>query len=336
MLTKSDIETSVYGPVNVELQRVIASLIAVADREDAENIESDAVLQERLEHILSAPGKRVRPAITLLTSKLWGGTPTEEQVTMAAAVELLHIATLVHDDMVDRADLRRGRATPSNLWGGRIAVLLGDYLFAAAAMFVCDTNNVRVIKRFAETIMELAKGELTELIGEGDSLSSQDAYFKRIYNKTGSLFTTAAESGAILANASAADEARMHDYGYSLGMAYQVMDDVLDFTSTSEELGKPACNDLRQGILTLPSIMLLERSPDDNPVTRLLNGSPEDKEIHLEQAVNQMRDTGIFDECIVVADDYVRRALESLHDFDDSEAKSSLHTLATFASNRPH
>ncbi|NQW16478.1 MAG: polyprenyl synthetase family protein [Chloroflexi bacterium] len=334
MLTKGDIETSVYGSVEVELERVIASLMAVADREDAENIDSDAVLQERLEHILAAPGKRVRPAITLLTSKLWGANPTEDQVTMAAAVELLHIATLVHDDMVDRADLRRGRATPSNLWGGRVAVLLGDYLFAASAMFVCDTGNVRVIKRFAETIMELAKGELTELIGVGDLPFSRDAYYKRIYNKTASLFTTAAESGAILCGASPADEARMHQYGYSLGMAYQVMDDVLDFTSTSEELGKPACNDLRQGILTLPSIILLERSPENNPVTRLLNGSTDDREIHLEQAVNQMRATGIFDECIAVADDFVRKATESLQGFEDSEARTSLHTLATFASNR--
>jgi octaprenyl-diphosphate synthase len=159
---------------------------------------------------------------------------------------------------------------------------------------------------------------------------------RRIYNKTASLFTTAAESGAVLSGAAERDVERMHRFGYSLGMAYQVMDDVLDFTSDSEELGKPACNDLRQGILTLPSIMLLERMPEGNPVSDLLKSGPDDREIHLARAVEMIRETGILDECVVVADNYAASAAAELDDFDSSEARTSLAALANFASNRLH
>ncbi len=336
MLTKGQIETSVYSPVEVELERVALTLLSIAEDGDASRLQDEDAIQEMLQHILAAPGKRVRPAITLLASKLWGNAPTEHVITMAAAVELLHVATLVHDDMVDSADLRRGRATASNLWGGRVAVLLGDYLFAASATFVCDTGNVRVVRRFAETIMELSRGELTELLLSSDENHPRDAYLQRIYNKTASLFTTAAESGAILSGASEPEVKRLHGFGYNLGMAYQVMDDVLDFTSDSEELGKPACNDLRQGILTLPSIMLLERMPNDNPVSDLLKAAPDDREIHLTRAVNMIRETGIIDECIAVADNYAVESAAKLDDFDSSEARTSLASLANFASNRLH
>lgn len=336
MLTKSQIETSVYSPVEKELERVAIALLSIAEDSDARELRDEDAIQDMLEHILAAPGKRVRPAITLLTSKLWGGDPTDNVIIMAAAVELLHVATLVHDDMVDSADLRRGRATASNLWGGRIAVLLGDYLFAASATFVCDTGNVRVVRRFAETIMELSRGELTELLLASSESHPRESYLRRIYNKTASLFTTAAETGAMLSGANDSDVEHMHRFGYNLGMAYQVMDDVLDFTSDSEELGKPACNDLRQGILTLPSIMLLERMPDDNPVSELLSRAQDDREVPLAKAVKLIRETGILDECIVVADAYVADAAAELDGFAPSEARASLTALANFASNRLH
>ena len=157
MVARTRIEPAVYAPVEDGLQKVAASLKAVAAA-DSRDIGSNEAVRERLAHVLAVSGKRVRPAMTLLAAGLWGRPTDANAVTMATAVELLHVATLVHDDTVDRADRRRGQATASNLWGNRIAVLLGDYLFAASARFVCDTNNVRVIRRFAETIMELSKG----------------------------------------------------------------------------------------------------------------------------------------------------------------------------------
>ena len=334
MLTRESIESTVYTPVVEELDQVLMTLMAVADEEDSSGIQNDEAVQERLEHVLASPGKRIRPAITLLTTRLSGDAPNETAIMMAAAVELLHVATLVHDDMVDSADLRRGRATASNLWGGRVAVLLGDYLFAASARFVCDTNNIRVVRQFAETIMQLSNGELSELMSCFSPDQTRELYLTRINHKTASLFTTASETGAVLAGYAEDDVQRMSRYGYKLGMAYQIMDDVLDFTSSSETLGKPACNDLRQGILTLPSIRLMERSPGDNAILDFVNGAPDDRELLLARAADEIRAAGFLDECIGEATGYSNSARVELDTFPDSASKASLIALTEFVQQR--
>ncbi|MBI4306011.1 MAG: polyprenyl synthetase family protein, partial [Chloroflexi bacterium] len=243
---------SLFASVEPELEQVVATLglVAAQDESLAKSAGSDAVA-DRIGHVLSVPGKRVRPAITLLAARVAGDKNPAKAITMATAVELLHIATLVHDDTVDSADVRRGKATASNLWGRNVAVLLGDYLFAASARFVCATGNIEVIDRFAETIMELSKGELTELLDAGNPVVGRASYLERIYNKTASLFMTASESGGILGGALPDVRNRLREFGYNIGMAYQVMDDLLDFDATSEQLGKPAGHDLAHGILTL-------------------------------------------------------------------------------------
>ncbi|MCH8818280.1 MAG: polyprenyl synthetase family protein, partial [Chloroflexi bacterium] len=258
----------VYGPIRSELQAVVLNIVTLAQEQGSH----EGAMADRLEHVLSAPGKRLRPAITLLASRLWGG-PSDLAVMMGTAVELLHIATLIHDDTIDDADTRRGRETASNLWGRNVAVLLGDYVFAAAARFVCDTNSVRLVRRFSETIMELSRGELNELLDGQDPKVTRAAYFQRIYDKTASLFSTAAESGAVLGGAPESKVQLVKNYGYKLGMAYQVLDDVLDYESTSEELGKPAGNDLKEGVLTLPAIMLIEAQPESNAVLDLFKSA---------------------------------------------------------------
>ena len=178
----------IYDPVASDLAKVIDAIVAVSDQK-ATHPEG---VGDRLSHVLATPGKRVRPAITLLASRLWGRIPDDRTIKMATAVELLHIATLIHDDTVDSADTRRGHATASSLWGGNFAVLLGDFVFATSALFVCDTNSVRLIRRFAETITELARGEMDEILRAGDADFTRDEYLTRIYDKTASLFSTAA------------------------------------------------------------------------------------------------------------------------------------------------
>jgi heptaprenyl diphosphate synthase/octaprenyl-diphosphate synthase len=333
MVARARIEPAVYAPVEDGLRKVVASLKAVAAA-DGGDIGPNEAVRERLAHVLAASGKRVRPAITLLAAGLWGRPTDANAVTMATAVELLHVATLVHDDTVDRADRRRGHATASNLWGSRIAVLLGDYLFATSARFVCDTNNVQVIRRFAETIMELAKGELTEMLDAGSIEVTRDVYLERIYNKTASLFSTASESGAVLSGAAEEDIARLRDYGYNVGMAYQVMDDVLDFMATSEELGKPSCNDLRQGILTLPSIMLVEGSSAGTAIAELFASAPDDRDIFLQHAVDEIRQSDILERSVDFAREYVSMARRALEPIPDSAARDSLLALADFATSR--
>ncbi len=321
----------VYGPVRPELQAVVLNIATLAQEQGSHEGE----MADRLEHVLSAPGKRLRPAITLLASRLWGG-PTDLAVLMGTAIELLHIATLIHDDTIDDADTRRGRETASNLWGRNVAVLLGDYVFAAAARFVCDTNSVRLVRRFSETIMELSRGELNELLDGQDPRVTRDAYFQRIYDKTASLFSTAAESGAVLGGAPEPDVQLVKNYGYKLGMAYQVLDDVLDYESTSEELGKPAGNDLKEGVLTLPAIMLVEAQPGSNAVLDLFksaraareNGRSGTDENALAVAIESVKTSGFIEESRSVAQKFIDEARESLRGLPETEERTALYTLA--------
>jgi geranylgeranyl pyrophosphate synthase len=314
----------IYAPVADALDHVVLNIASVPVGSDRHPPE----IEERLAHVLSAPGKRVRPATTLLASTLWGRPVDERSVNMATAVELLHIATLVHDDTVDRADTRRGRATASSLWGGTVAVLLGDYVFATSAIFVCETNSVRLIKRFAETIRELARGELHELLDAWQPTVSREDYFRRIYDKTASLFSTAAESGAVLGEADEEDIARLKEYGYNVGMAFQVHDDVLDFESTSSELGKPAQHDLAEGVLTLPAIIALEGGPARQVLLDYF-AAPQDARVSmLPKAVAAIRKSGAVDEARAVANDFSAKAGAALSPLEESAEREALLTLA--------
>ena len=211
---------SIYTPIQHHLVRVEERLQGLSQTDNL-------YLRPLLDYVLSSGGKRIRPAITLLAAGFYPHQP-ENPITMAAAVELLHLATLIHDDTVDNSDLRRGKATVSSAWDRNVAVLFGDYVFATSATFVCDTGNVRVIRRFSETIMDLASGELIEYFSAFDAKQARELYDERIYRKTASLFCTAAETGALLGGAPEPQTQALLAYGYNIGMAFQVMDDLLD------------------------------------------------------------------------------------------------------------
>lgn len=308
---------SIYEPVQDGLERVRDGLKQLIDV-------SAPHLGELLDHVLEPSGKRVRPAVTLLASNFHPRNDSVIEI-MATAVELLHIATLIHDDTVDGADTRHGKATVSRTWGRNAAVLLGDFVFASSATFVCDTGNIRVIRRFAETIMELSSGELLEMAVAYDYGQSREQYLERIYNKTASLFTTAAESGAVLSGAPEATTQALREYGRNLGMAFQIVDDILDLDGTAEEVGKPVGSDLAQGILTLPSIMVMERHPEDNPIIELFR-NPED-ETSLREAVELIQSSSAVEEAQVVAEEYAQRALRCLDGLESNPSRDSLEEL---------
>jgi geranylgeranyl pyrophosphate synthase len=314
----------VYAPVREELDRVNGKLRGLTGAQPS-------YLAQLLDHVLETTGKRLRPAITLLASR-FHPNDGRAALIMAAAVELLHIATLIHDDTVDNSDIRRGKATVSRMWGRNAAVLVGDYIFATSATFVCDTGNIRVIRRFSETIMELASGELNEMAGAHDIKQTRDQYFQRIYDKTASLFTTAAESGAVLSGASEDVVQALKAYGYNLGMAFQIADDIMDFEASSEETGKPVGSDLAQGILTLPTLIAIERNPGDNPIATLCR-RPADAEA-LRQSVALAQEPSIMEEAFAVADQYSRKALDSLAAIGPVEARDSLEDLVSFLVRR--
>jgi len=284
-----------------------------------------------LAHALEVPGKRVRPTLTLLASRFGHGV-SDVVVLMASAVELLHLATLLHDDTVDAASTRRGRATLNAVWGPHAAVLVGDYLFAASATQVCDTGDIRVIRRFAQTIMDLSSGQILEQVHLYDPAVQRQQYVERISAKTASLFATALESGAVLGRAEEAAVQALTSYGWNLGMAFQVIDDILDFEGDADELGKPVGEDLANGVLTLPAIMLLERHPESDLIrTYFRDRSRKDC---LEGALKIVRESGIIQESYVEAMAFRDKALRSLDALPDNAERDALREIASFVVKR--
>ncbi len=320
-----DLVHFIYEPVKEEMDQVVDNLRSLARQA---RLSQGRLLEQAMG---DGGGKKIRPVVTLLSGSFH---PSERKVlvTMATAVELLHIATLIHDDTVDKADTRRGRATISSQWGGDVAVLLGDYVFATSATFVCDTGNIRVVRRFSETIMELAQGELAEHFSTHDWGQTTEDYNKRIYNKTASLFCTAAESGGVLSGAPEAESQALKDYGYNLGMAFQIMDDVLDFLGTEAELGKPVGNDLLQGTLTLPALLFAQRYPEEPIVRRLRDGGSDPCD--LRSMVEMVRNSTAIDETITVMDDYRTRARSVLRGLDNTRQRQSLEALTDYVGRR--
>ena len=311
---------AIYAPIRSRLDQVEEKLGGLCGSDVPD-------LEPLLEYVLNTGGKRIRPAITLLASDLYPND-SDHPIIMASAVELLHLATLIHDDTVDNSDLRRGKATVSKLWGKQVAVLFGDYVFAASATFVCDTNNMRVIRRFSETIMELASGELVEIFGAFNAEQARKRYHDRIYRKTASLFCTAAETGSILGAAPEAQIQALRTYGYNIGMAFQMVDDLLDVQGDAAVLGKPVGNDLLQGVLTLPTIMLMERYPDDNPIEALFKDRSQDGK--LQQAMDMINNSSIVEDCYAVIREYCEEATLALDIHPDCEARRSLLELCDY------
>ena len=314
----------IYQPIAGELLQVAENLKGLRRGEDQH-------MTPLLSYLFNRGGKGMRPAVTLLASGIYG-KEAPAAVTMATAVELLHIATLIHDDTVDNSLTRRGMDTISSRWDENVAILLGDYVFAASATFVCDTNNIRVIRRFSETIMDLSSGQLMEYFNGHNVEQTRQLYEDRIYRKTASLFRTAAESGAILGGAPEEGIEALSQYGYNIGMAFQIVDDILDVSGDAEEIGKPVGNDLLQGVLTLPSIKLLERHPTDNPV-RALFANPGNRE-NLLESLAMMQESDILEECEAEAEEYCARALRILEGVPDTPARESLRILASYVTKR--
>jgi geranylgeranyl pyrophosphate synthase len=330
-LLGADAKERIYAPVASDLELVIANIAGVSE---SQGVGPPPEIEARLAQVLATPGKRIRPAITLLVSKLWGRMPDERTIKMATAVELLHIASLIHDDTVDAADTRRGHATASNLWGGNIAVLLGDYVFATSATFVCDTNSVRLIRRFAQTIAELSRGELNEILESWSLKTVREKYLERIYDKTASLFSTSAESGAVLGEADEESVANLRQYGYSLGMAYQVLDDLLDYESNPEQLGKPTANDLANGVLTLPAILAIESGDAAEEVRAFVTAPEAERSTLLTAAYDAICASDALTRSREIANDYILQAKLNLEPLPPSESKDALIELTDYIRDR--
>jgi geranylgeranyl pyrophosphate synthase len=287
-------------------------------------------LSQLLDYSLGVGGKRIRPALTLLCGK-FQDYRFESLSHMATAIELMHTATLIHDDAIDESDTRRGRSTIYKLWGTDVAVLLGDYLFAKAGVAVADTQSIRAIKLFSETLSIISRGELNQGINSFNINQSREDYIRRIFGKTASLFCLSTESGGILSHAQEDVIKSLRNYGYHLGIAFQIVDDILDFVGSEAELGKPAGSDLSQGTYTLPAIMLNERYPDDNPVKRLF--ATRDKTL-IKEAIEQVRNSSIVEDCYKIAREYCDNACLQIKNLPDNLYRQNLIELADFVVTR--
>ncbi len=300
---RSPVEAAaLYGPVAGDLPLVDAKLASLAEVEAP-------WLREMLGAVLAGGGKRMRPAVALLAGR-FGRYEAGRLVPLAASVELLHTATLVHDDVIDASPERRGRPTAAALFQNGPSVMLGDYMFAYAADFVAETGNIRAIRAFAKTLRVMATGELEQDLSAFEYSEDVQRYFDRIAGKTASLFATAAEGGAVVAGAGEPSVEALRRYGQRLGMAFQIVDDVLDFSGDAEALGKPVASDLRAGTLTLPAILYLQRQPDDNPVRRAFDGVR--PRANVERAVAAIREGGLLEETMEVARRFAGEALAAL------------------------
>ena len=288
-------------------------------------------LRAALEHLLSSGGKRIRPTLGLLIGNMLGGD-ADTMITMAAAVELLHTATLVHDDLIDGALLRRGMPTLNSRWSSAATVLTGDFLFARAAKLAAETDYLPLMRLFAETLAVIVNGELTQLFSSRGLISRED-YYRCIYAKTASLFEMSARAAAMVSPVDEATVESMRVFGYQVGMAFQVVDDILDFTGEKATVGKPVGSDLLQGLITLPTLYYIESHPDDPDVKTMAGKRYSDQE-SMNRLVQSIRGSEAIHQAFEEARQFVTEALQSLQDMPPGAERQALEELAGYIVDR--
>jgi len=288
-------------------------------------------LRAALEHLLAAGGKRVRPTLGLLVGNMLGADEAR-LVTLGAAVELLHTATLVHDDLIDGALLRRGIPTLNARWSPPATVLTGDFLFARAAKLAAETDHLPLMKAFSETLAIIVNGELTQMFSSR-GLIERDNYYKRIYAKTASLFEMTSRAAAMVSPVDEDLVESMRDFGYQIGMAFQVVDDILDFNGDQAAVGKPVGSDLLNGLVTLPAIYYAESHPNDADVLSLPSGGWTHAE-NMTRLIEHIRQSDAIERSMQEANQFVDRALARLEPLHPGVEREALESLAKYIVDR--
>jgi octaprenyl-diphosphate synthase len=324
------------------LERITPSLELV-ERSMRDQLASESeVIAAVGDHVLSSGGKRVRPALLLLCAELCGYTGPR-RVQVAAAVELLHTATLLHDDVVDFSALRRGRPSAMALWGNRRAVLAGDFFYARASSMIVEDGDLDVLWVFSNTIRLMAEGEILQLQRSFDPEVTEAQYYAVIDRKSAALLGAACEAGAILGGVTRAERRQIAEFGRELGLAFQIRDDALDYEAGADVLGKPPFTDLREGKVTLPLLLALKRStPAERAAVAALLKAIARREAHegdaaplaeqeLAPALEIVARYRGVEDAVRRADEHVARARASVAPFPDGPAKEALTAAADFA-----
>ncbi|MFM8681557.1 MAG: polyprenyl synthetase family protein [Alphaproteobacteria bacterium] len=296
-----------------------------------------ALIPQLAGHIVAAGGKRMRPMLTLAAARLCGVASGDRHVSLAACVEFIHTATLLHDDVVDESDLRRGRATANAVWGNKSSVLVGDFLFSRAFQVMVEDGSLDVLRILSNASAVIAEGEVLQLTTANDTETTENAYLEVIRAKTATLFAAAARVGAIVAGRPRAEEDALESYGLNLGIAFQLVDDVIDYASTAEKMGKSVGDDFRDGKITLPVVLAFLRGDDEERqfwrrTLEALDQRPGD----LEHAIELMNRHGSLRDTVERARHYGAIARDALGIFPEHPVKRALAELVEFAIHRAH
>ncbi len=286
----------------------------------------DPNILSALDILMNSGGKRIRPMITLMVGHMLNA-PIDRLISLAASIELLHTATLVHDDLIDGAMLRRGTPTLNSKWSASATVLTGDFLFASAAKLAADTNSVAVMKLFARTLMIIVNGEITQQLSSKCELDHSN-YMKRIYSKTASLFEAATTTAALLGQGENKYLDDIQNFGRNIGISFQIIDDILDFTSETSTIGKPVGSDLRQGLVTLPVLYYADIHPEDEDLISFLDGTCLDDPRHVERLVTAIRNSPAIDRSKQEAKSFLDQGLSKLHNLPECGFRNGLEDLA--------
>ena len=295
-------------------------------------VESPTLLGETSSHLVAAGGKRLRPAFVLLSGKLFGGSK-EQLVHMAVAIELIHMATLVHDDVIDEADLRRKLPTVRAEWGDAVALNTGDYLFAQALTIIARYGNEQISRLLAEVSLGMCQGEIEQMETAGKLDQSVRTYLRRIKRKTALLISACCLIGALTSRADYGSASRLKRYGYFLGMAFQITDDILDYEGSVTVFGKPVGNDLRQGIYTLPVIYALRDQRSGSQLACLISKQGKE-ETGWAAALALVRQSGSLEKARQLCNHYLKKARQQLSFLPDLPERHILDEITVFVENR--
>ncbi len=319
----------VFEMMQPDLDRVEEALVSAAQIDYP-------MVNTMLEAIVSGGGKRLRPVMLLLAARAFNSF-NERSIDVAAGIELLHTASLVHDDSIDKAALRRGNPTLNTELSTGAVILIGDYLFAQSAILAAKPEHPRVMVIFATTLAEICDGQIRETLEAHNLDQSMKEYEARIYGKTAALFAGAGEMGALLGGGNDHQVSELRQFGSDLGMAFQVIDDVLDLRESSETIGKPAGNDLRQGVVTVPVMRYSASLPEDAPqratIAGIVDGEITDQAI-VDELIADIRGSNALAEAEQVARDYVEAARARLDVVENDDVRAGFEQLLELATDR--
>ncbi|MEO1432055.1 MAG: solanesyl diphosphate synthase [Cyanobacteria bacterium J06633_8] len=317
--------TSLFSPVEADLHILADNLKQLVGNDHP-------ILSLAAEHLFGAGGKRIRPAIVLLISR---ATMSNDDITprhrrLAEITEMIHTASLVHDDVVDESEKRRGVDTVHSLFGNRVAVLAGDFLFAQASWYLANLDNLDVVKLLSQVIMDLATGEILQAVNSFDIDISMDTYLQKTYYKTATLFANSSKAAGILSEVSQQTAENLYEYGRNLGLAFQIVDDIFDFTSSTDTLGKPAGSDLEDGHITAPVIYALEEKPELKTLIKQKFKQAGD----LEKALTLVEDSKGIQRSRDLAASKAKLAVEHIRQLPSSPTRQTLVDMADYVLSR--